>query len=94
MVAMWAGASLCAGAHFLQADAGFPAHAADPPHRFRTRRRDGRRRADAFLVLVAARLRGVEMIGDGVVARVCKEAQREFWDAPDLSRSRDVSKWR
>jgi hypothetical protein len=49
---------------------------------------------DAFLVLVAARLRGVEMIGDGVVARVCKEAQREFWDAPDLSRSRDVSKWR
>jgi hypothetical protein len=49
---------------------------------------------DAFLVLVAARLRGVGMIGDGVVARVCKEAQREFWDAPDLSRSRDVSKWR
>jgi hypothetical protein len=37
---------------------------------------------DAFLVLVAARLRGVEMIGDGVVARVCKEAQREFWTRP------------
>jgi hypothetical protein len=35
----------------------------------------------AFLILVASRLRGIETLGDGVVARVAREAVREFWRA-------------
>jgi hypothetical protein len=42
----------------------------------------------AFLVMVAARLRGVDVIGDGLVSRVCREAFAQFWDAPDLSYAR------
>jgi hypothetical protein len=42
----------------------------------------------AFLVLVAARLRGVDVSGDGLVSRVCREAFREFWDAPVLDHAR------
>ena len=38
----------------------------------------------AFLILVASRLRGIEMLGDGVVARVAREAFREFWRAPAI----------
>jgi hypothetical protein len=29
----------------------------------------------AFLILVATRLRGVDVIGDGLVSRVCREAR-------------------
>lgn len=36
----------------------------------------------AFLILVATRLRGIEIIGDGVVARIALECVREFWRAP------------
>ena len=36
-----------------------------------------------FLLAVAERLRGVP-IGDGSVARVCRELQREFFDPPQL----------
>jgi phage terminase small subunit len=32
--------------------------------------------------------------GDGAVARACRETVRKYWRAPDLSRSKDVSKYR
>ena len=44
----------------------------------------------AFLLLVASRLRGFDVIGDGLVSRVCREAFAQFWDAPDLSYARGV----
>jgi hypothetical protein len=34
---------------------------------------------DAFLILIASRLRDVGVIGDGVVARVAREVQASFW---------------
>jgi hypothetical protein len=51
-------------------------------------------RRDAFLQQVAASLQGCGEIGPGVVYRVVAETQRAFFDPPDLSRSRDVSRWR
>ena len=48
----------------------------------------------AFLKLVAQGLAGAGEIGDGTVARVCAEVQRQFFDPPDLSRSCDQSKYR
>ena len=39
----------------------------------------------AFLELVAQGLAGAGEIGDGVVARVCAEAQARLWIPPDLS---------
>ena len=52
---------------------------------------------DAFLQAVADGLRG-KVIGDGEVFRAVREAQRRFYDAPDLepaSRHRDgISKYR
>ena len=47
-----------------------------------------------FLEDVAAALQGLVEIGDGLVHRVASEMQRRYWRAPDLSRSKDVSKWR
>jgi hypothetical protein len=47
----------------------------------------------SFLEHVAAALRS-QTLGDGVVHRVVKELQREFFDPPDLSKARDVSKYR
>jgi hypothetical protein len=41
----------------------------------------------AFLEMVAANLSGRE-IGDGLVARVCAEAQARFFTPPDLSHAR------
>jgi hypothetical protein len=41
-------------------------------------------RRDAFLQAVAGALQGREL-GPGVVHRVCAEAQRAFFDPPDLS---------
>jgi hypothetical protein len=40
----------------------------------------------AFLELVAQRLAGAGEIGDGTVARVCREAQARLWIPPDLTR--------
>ena len=47
-----------------------------------------------FLEDVAAALRGFDEIGDGVVARVAREVQRKYLRPPDLSRSRDCSRYR
>jgi hypothetical protein len=41
---------------------------------------------DPFLHAVANALQGYEVIGPGLVARVCAEMQRQFWRAPDLGR--------
>jgi hypothetical protein len=49
---------------------------------------------DPFLHAVAHELSGRAEIGPGVVHRVCRELQRQFFAPPDLSRSRDVSRWR
>jgi hypothetical protein len=46
-----------------------------------------------FLEAVAHALRD-QPIGDGSVARVCAQVQRQFWRPPDLSGSRGVSRWR
>ena len=48
-------------------------------------------RRDAFLQHVAAELRSRE-IGPGLVARICREVQREFFDPPDLHRGH-VPRW-
>jgi hypothetical protein len=49
-----------------------------------------------FLAAVAEALRelGEEEIGPGLVFRVVASVQRRFWDAPDLSKSKDRSKYR
>jgi hypothetical protein len=50
---------------------------------------------DPFLRAVAHELAGCGgEIGPGVVARTCRELQREFFDPPDLSRTAGSSKWR
>jgi hypothetical protein len=41
----------------------------------------------AFFEAIAVRLATVPEIGDGSVARVCRETQRAYFDPPDLSRS-------
>jgi hypothetical protein len=40
---------------------------------------------DAFLHEVAERLAGMSERGDGQVFRICRELQRKFFDAPDLT---------
>jgi hypothetical protein len=49
---------------------------------------------DAFLHSVARALASRGEIGPGIVARTCRELQREFFDPPDVSRGNDHSKWR
>lgn len=49
---------------------------------------------DGFLQEVAASLRACAEVGPGTVHRVCAETQRAFFDPPDRSRSRDVSRCR
>jgi hypothetical protein len=49
---------------------------------------------DRFLHAVAHELSGRAVVGPGVVHRVCRELQRQFFAPPDLSRSNDVSKYR
>jgi hypothetical protein len=39
-----------------------------------------------FLQAVADRLAGCGELGDGAVARVCRETQRSYFDPPDLRR--------
>jgi hypothetical protein len=48
---------------------------------------------DAFLQHVASQLSTCAEIGPGSVAKACREAQRKFFDAPDLSHG-DCSKYR
>jgi hypothetical protein len=43
-----------------------------------------RRAHQEFFEAVAARLSGVVEIGDGLVARTCRETQRGFFDPPQL----------
>jgi hypothetical protein len=38
-----------------------------------------------FLERVAERLRGFESLGDGLVTRIAREAQREFFKPPNLN---------
>lgn len=48
----------------------------------------------AFLETLALALQQQSVIGDGSVHRAIAEAQRRFFDPPDLSRARDQSKYR
>ena len=43
---------------------------------------------DAFLRAVANALAGQQTIGPGLVARTCRELQRQFFDPPDTSKYR------
>jgi hypothetical protein len=47
-----------------------------------------------FLERVAQTLTGEPILGDGVVHRACREAQRVYLRAPDLSRAVGYSKYR
>jgi hypothetical protein len=47
---------------------------------------------DAFLQHVADQLSTCPEIGPGIVAKACREAQRKFFDPPELSH--DSSKYR
>jgi hypothetical protein len=49
---------------------------------------------DPFLHAVAHELSGRAEVGPGVVHRVCRELQRQFFSPPNLSRSNDTSKYR
>ena len=46
----------------------------------------------AFLQRVATLLNGHEL-GDGVISRVARQAQKEFWRAPELEPKRTQSRW-
>jgi len=39
---------------------------------------------DAFLHAVATALATLPAVGDGIVARVCREVQQRYWRAPEL----------
>jgi hypothetical protein len=45
-----------------------------------------------FLQRVAALLNGHEL-GDGVISRVARQAQKEFWRVPELEPKRVQSRW-
>jgi hypothetical protein len=49
-----------------------------------------------FLERIAERLRGVEVLGDGLVSRIARETQKEFFRPPDLGNPRraGVGKYR
>jgi hypothetical protein len=49
---------------------------------------------DQFLQQVATSLGGYREIGPGLIHRICAEAQRHFFDPPDLTKTKDVSKYR
>ncbi len=51
-------------------------------------------RRSGFLHAVAQALRGHPELGDGLVACVCAEQQRKFFDAPDLGGSGRAAKYR
>jgi hypothetical protein len=48
----------------------------------------------AYFHRVAELLHGHPVLGDGLIARVAKQAQHEFLRPPDLSRARGTSKYR
>jgi hypothetical protein len=48
---------------------------------------------DQFMAAVARELAGRE-IGDGAVGRAVASAFQALWSPPDISRARDVSKYR
>ena len=50
-------------------------------------------RRDDFLQAVAASLRRCEVIGPGVVHRICVEVQREHFDPPALEETKTSSRW-
>lgn len=45
-------------------------------------------RRDAFLQRVAELLQDERELGDGVIARACRVAQKEFFDPPELGTGR------
>jgi hypothetical protein len=49
---------------------------------------------DPFLRAVAAALEGSEVIGPGTVHQVCRELQRQFFDAPEFTRAAGAGKYR
>ena len=49
---------------------------------------------DSFLREVAAKLESCPALGDGVVALTCREAQRKYFDPPNLSNGGGVPKYR
>jgi hypothetical protein len=48
----------------------------------------------AYLQDVASELAKCEIIGDGTVARVCREVQRKHFDPPDLAQAHGTAKYR
>jgi hypothetical protein len=50
-------------------------------------------RRDEFLQRVAELLREERELGDGVIARACRTAQKEFFEPPNLERSGVWSKY-
>ena len=49
---------------------------------------------DVFLQQVASALGGYREIGPGIVHRICAETQARYFNPPDLSTTKDVSKYR
>ena len=47
-----------------------------------------------FLEVVAERLRGIEVLGDGIVIRVVRQTAAEFFRAPILARAGGSGKYR
>jgi hypothetical protein len=48
----------------------------------------------AYFHRVAELLRSQPELGDGIVSRVVRQAQKEFWRPPDLSQASGTSKYR
>jgi len=48
---------------------------------------------DAFLQTVANALSSCSEIGPGIVSRVCRETQRQFFDPPDFGTPGKASKY-
>jgi hypothetical protein len=53
-----------------------------------------RARCNGFLQAIAEALKDCREPGPGAAFRICREQQRKFFDAPDVSRGNDTSKWR
>jgi len=49
--------------------------------------------AERTAFLVALRLNGKDDLGDGAIYRLCRELQRQLFDAPDLSTGSGVGKY-
>jgi hypothetical protein len=53
-----------------------------------------RRVRPAYLQDVASELAKCKTIGDGTVARVCREMQRKHFDPPELAQAHGTGKYR